>query len=58
MTNKEDGEGRERRFTTWLGTCHGKRQSKLIFGHLWGTDMIYRFKETKELGAGDKSMHS
>jgi hypothetical protein len=25
---KRHGEGRERRFITWLGTCHGKRQSR------------------------------
>jgi hypothetical protein len=54
---KRHHEGRERRLITWLGTCHGKRQS-LILSHLQGSDMSYRFKETKELGAEDKGMHS
>jgi hypothetical protein len=31
--------------------------TQLIFGHLQGTNMSYRFKQTKELGAGDKGMH-
>jgi hypothetical protein len=25
---KRHSESRERRFTTWLGICHGKRQNK------------------------------
>jgi hypothetical protein len=25
---KRHGKDRERRFIAWLGTCHGKRQSK------------------------------
>jgi hypothetical protein len=40
-----------------LRTCHRKRQSKLS-AHLWGKDMNYRFKNTKELGTWDKDMNS
>jgi hypothetical protein len=36
----------------------GKVNTQLIFGHLRDTDMSYRFKYTKELGAGDKDRHS
>jgi hypothetical protein len=32
--------------------------SQLIFSHLQGKNMSYRFKLTKELGAGDKVTHS
>jgi hypothetical protein len=38
------------------GHAMGRGSSSLaIFG---GTDMNYRFKKTKELGEGDKGMHS
>jgi hypothetical protein len=36
----------------------GRVSTQLIFSHLWGTEMSYRFKQTKELGAGDKGMQS
>jgi hypothetical protein len=36
----------------------GRVSTQLIFSHLWGTDMNYSFKWTKELKAGDKGMHS
>jgi hypothetical protein len=41
---------------TQLGTCLGKRQgyTQLILSHLWGTDMSYRFKQTKNWGQGTK----
>jgi hypothetical protein len=29
----------------------------LIFSYLRGTDMSYRFKQTKKLGAGNQGMH-
>jgi hypothetical protein len=43
---KRHGEGRERRFITWLGTCHGRGRvsTQSVFSHLWGTHMSYRFK--------------
>jgi hypothetical protein len=28
--------------------------TQFIFSYLWGTDMSYRFKQTKELGLGAK----
>jgi hypothetical protein len=28
----------------------GRVNIQLIFSHLWGTDMSYRFKQTEELG--------
>jgi hypothetical protein len=47
---KRHGVGRERRFITWLSTCvgRGRVNTELIFRHLLGTDMSYRFKKTKE----------
>jgi hypothetical protein len=36
----------------------GRVSTQLILSHLCGTDMSYRFKQTKDLGAGDKVMHS
>jgi hypothetical protein len=35
----------------------GRVSTQLIFCHLWGTNMNYRFKYTKELGTGDNGMH-
>jgi hypothetical protein len=32
----------------------GRVSTQLIFSHLWHTDISYRFKQTKELGTGDK----
>jgi hypothetical protein len=32
----------------------GRIGTQLIFSHLQGADMSYRFKYTKDLGAGDK----
>jgi hypothetical protein len=60
---KRRGEGRERKFITQLGTHavrrgRGRVSSQLVFSHLWGTDMSYRFKLTKELGAGSKDMYN
>jgi hypothetical protein len=44
------------------GSAHavgrGRISIQLILSHLWGTDMSYRFKKTKELGIGDKGMYS
>jgi hypothetical protein len=31
-----------------------RESPQLIFSHLQGTDISYRFKETKEQGAGNK----
>jgi hypothetical protein len=31
--------------------------TQLILSHLWGIDRSYRFKQTKELGTGDKGTH-
>jgi hypothetical protein len=36
----------------------GRVSTQPIFSHLWSTDMSYRFKYIRELGAGDKGMHS
>jgi hypothetical protein len=36
----------------------GRVSTQLIFSHLQGIDMSYKFKYTKELEIGDKGMHS
>lgn len=51
MTGKE-------RFIKQHWQSHGKKALQPIFNHLWDTDISYKFKEIKELGIGDKSMHS
>jgi hypothetical protein len=34
----------------------GRVSTQFIFSHLWSIDMSHRFRQTKELGAGDKVM--
>jgi hypothetical protein len=53
---KRQGEGRERRFITRVGTCPGKCQSstQLIFSHLRDTDVSYRLEDKRTEGRGQR----